>query len=126
MNIKAERRDSLRLRPKEKTFVALRPEFVKLGKLLDISKRGLCFQYISKGEPIEELPLLNIDMFNSNNGYYWPNIPCKLIYDEKIPKGMTFVMGLEYRRCGLQFDTLSKQQIDQLDFYLQEHAERAQ
>jgi hypothetical protein len=126
MNSTTERRENLRLRPKEKTFVALRPEFVKLGKLLDISKRGLCFQYYSKGESIEKSPLLNIDMFISNNGYYLPNIPCRAIYDEKLSKGMKFVMGLEYRRCGLQFDTLSKQQIDQLDLFLNEHAERAQ
>ena len=123
MKSTAERRESLRLRPKEKTFVALRPEFVKLGKLLDISKRGLCFQYFSRGESIRKSPKLNIDMFISNNGYYLPNIPCREIYDEKISKGMTVAMGLEYHRCGLQFDTLSKHQIDQLDLFLSEHAE---
>ena len=126
MSIAAERREDTRLRPKEATFVALRPEFDKMGKLLDINRGGLCFQYISKGESVDVPSALNADMFVSNNGYYLPNIPCRMIYDEKIKKGMTFVMDLEYRRCGLRFDRLSPRQMDQLELYLQKHTEEAE
>ena len=126
MNIESERRESLRLRPKAATFVALRPEFSKLGKLLDINRSGLCFQYVSKGESVETPAALNIDMFVSNNGYYLPNIPCRMVYDEKLKREMDFVMGLEYRRCGLRFDQLDKEQMDQLNLYLQEHTAGAE
>ena len=115
-----ERRINLRLQPKEATFIALRPEFARLGKLRDINRQGLCFQYLCKGEPIEISVPLNVDMFVSNNGYYLPNIPCKLVYDKKVKNG-AFVVGLEYRRCGLKFDRLNRQQSEQLELYLNEH-----
>ena len=126
MKRSAERRESVRLRPKEATFVALRPEFVKLGKLLDINRSGLCFQYISKGDSVDVSLSHHIDMFVGNNGYYLPNVPCKMIYDEKIKRNMTVVMGLEYRRCGLKFDPLSRQQMVQLELYLKEHTEKTE
>ena len=48
MKTDSDRREKLRYRPKDATFIALRPNFVKLGKLLDINRSGLCFQYISR------------------------------------------------------------------------------
>jgi hypothetical protein len=34
---------------------------------------------------------------------------------------MTFMVDLEYRRCGLQFTRLSEKQMDQLEYYLTHH-----
>jgi len=113
-----DRREKERRQPKATTFVALRPEFVKLGKLTDISSSGLCFEYISKGDVEPGSDELEMDMFISGNGYYLPNVPCRLVYDVKINKEMTFMAGLEYRRCGLQFARLSDKQIDHLEHYL--------
>ena len=123
MKADSERREKLRFRPKEATFVALRPNFVKLGKLLDINRGGLCFQYISRKDTTEETVSVDIDMFISSNGYYLPNVTCLLIYDEKIKKESTSFIDLEYRRCGLQFDQLTRQQTEMLELYLQQHTE---
>ena len=125
MDLQTERRESLRLRPRLDTFVALRPEFSTLGKLLDINTSGLCFQYITKQAPVDTPEALNIDMFDDTDGYYLPNIPCRMVYDEKSKTDMTYVMGLEYRRCGLRFGRLSPEQKEQLDRYLQEHTKEA-
>ena len=64
---------------------------------------------------------LEMDMFISGNGYYLPNVPCRLVYDVRTKKAMTFMIGLEYRRCGLQFARLSEKQMDQLEYYLTHH-----
>lgn len=124
MNIQTERRESVRLRPKLETFVALRPEFSTLGKLLDVNKKGLCFQYLTKNKPEDTPDTINIDMFDSDNGYYLPNIPCRMIYDEKSKTEMTYIIGLEYRRCGLRFGQLSREQMDQLYVYLMRYTDR--
>ena len=89
----AERRRKARLRPKSLTFVAVRPEFARLGKLLDISKGGLCFQYMSEEDQKVDGTLLKVDVFISQNGYYLPRVPCREIYDTKIKKGMVSTTG---------------------------------
>jgi hypothetical protein len=116
-----ERREKMRLRPRITTFVALRPEFVKLGKLTDISSGGLCFEYITKEDGVTASDGLEIDMFISGNGYYLPNVPCNLVYDVKIKNGMTYTVGIMYRRCGLRFARLNETQMDQLEYYLIHH-----
>ena len=120
--INAERREKVRLRPKDLTFVAVRPKFAKLGRLLDISRRGLCFQYMaeSMAEADQEGTTisLEIDIFIKNNEYYLPSLLCKMIYDAKMKDGMIFPFGLEYRRCGLQFRKPERKQIYQLELFL--------
>jgi len=116
--IDAERRGNDRLRPQNLTFVAVRPEFTKFGKLLDINSGGLCFQYMYKEDQRRIEDLFKVDIFISRNGYYLPRVPCKMIYDTKVKKGMVFLVDMELRRCGLQFEGLIEEQTDKLEFYL--------
>ena len=116
----AERREKKRFRPKKMTFIALKPQFVKLGKILDISEGGLCFQYLAKEDQTEEVAV-QADIFMSDNGYYLPDVACKLVWDTETKEKMTFPIGFQSRRCGLQFVKLTKDQRDKLEFYLQEH-----
>ena len=115
-----ERRRNARLNPKELTFVVVRPEFSRSGELLDISRDGLCFQYLRRLNPRGDVATpLRIDIFTINNGYYLPKVPCTLIYDVEEKKGPTlFPMRLEFRRCGLQFGKLSHEQTRQVELYL--------
>ena len=120
----AERRKSARLHPKEPTFVVVRPEFSRSGELFNISRGGLCFQYLRGLNPGDNrVTPLKIDMFIINNGYYLPKVPCILIYDVE-KRGPTFPMSLEFRRCGLQFGKLSHEQTRQVGIYLSNHTER--
>ena len=121
MNI--ERRRNARLNPKELTFVAVRPEFSRSGELLDISKSGLCFQYLRKPNPGGDMVTpLKIDIFIINNGYYLPKVSCTLVYDVADKKEHTlFPKNFEFRRCGLQFWKLSEEQASQVKLYLENH-----
>lgn len=118
----AERRRNVRLRPENLTFVAVRPKFAKLGKLLDISSSGLCFQYMYKKDQNGGKALFKIDIFINENGYYLLRVPCKVIYDIEIKEEMVFTIELELRRCGLKFENLTKDQVEQLGLYLKNHA----
>ena len=122
MNV--DRREQERWLPRELTFVALRPDFARLGKILDISRDGLRFQYITstdKEDQATDAAPLDIDLFLSKNGYYLAGVPCKMIYDNKVEKGALAPANLEYRLCGLQFGDLTKGQTNLLEFYLSNH-----
>jgi hypothetical protein len=120
-----ERREEERFRPKKRTFVVFKPQFLKLGKVLDISVGGLCFQYLAKEDQIGDAPAIEADIFMSDNGYYLPDVSCKLVWDTEAKEKMTFPVGFQNRRCGLRFVTLTKEQQDKLDHFLQVHtAER--
>jgi len=125
----AERRKKERLSPKKLTFVAVRPDFVKLGKLSNISNRGLCFQYMAQSGSQDDqegtVSSVEVDMFLSNNGYYLRGIPCRTVYDVETKKGTTFPIGMEYRHCGLRFGKLTKKQGDQLSLYIKDHTKGA-
>ena len=117
----AERRKKERFRPKKRTFVVFKPQFLKLGKVLDISVDGLCFQYLGKEDQVGDAPAIEADIFMSDNGYYLPDISCKLIWDTEAKEKMTFPIGFQSRRCGLQFLKLTKEQQNKLEHYLQVH-----
>jgi len=117
----AERRVSVRRRPREKTFVAMRPDFSRTGKIRDISRGGLSFQYLSKVEVSDPGSDVNVDMFISDNGYYVPSLPCRLIYDRRERGAHPTPPGLEYRVCGLAFGDLNTDQTQQIGAYLQQH-----
>ena len=108
----SERRKHPRFLPQKQTLVVMRPQFIKLGKLIDISRGGLAFHYIdSKGQ--EEVSN-QLDMFTKDNSFFLSSIPCKIIYDVKKDRGFC----LETRQCGVQFGELTKRQADQLELYL--------
>jgi len=122
----SERRNNIRLKPGEVTFVAMRPEFFKLGKLMDISSDGLSFNYLTTDlfgkKDNKNQCSLDVDIFTSSNLYYLSGIPCKIIYDNEINKKMPSLVDLEYRQCGLQFIKLSGKFTSRLNFFLSRHA----
>ncbi len=117
-----ERKKDLRLRPKNLTFVVMRPGFSKSGELLNISRGGLCFKFFVTIDPAEERATsLAVDIFIINTGWYLPRVPCTVIYDIQTIEATLFPTGIEYRCCGVQFGKLSKEQNRQLELYLDNH-----
>ncbi len=117
----AERREEERFRPKKRTFVVFKPQFLKLGKVLDISAGGLCFQYLAKEDQLKDAPAIQADIFMSDNGYYLPDVSCKMVWDTEAKEKMTFPIGFQNRLCGLRFLKLTKEQQDKLEHFLQVH-----
>lgn len=116
-----DRRGAVRFQPRKSTFVALRPEFVRLGKVVDISSSGLRFQYlIAEDNPVEK-GRVALDMFIGSEGYYLPDIPCETVYERKLDQHGSDAMGLEQRQCGIRFRDLNREQADKLNVFLRHH-----
>lgn len=117
-----DRRCSQRLIPEKLSYVALRPHFSTLGKILDISRGGLCFQYLAvAGKALDDRDL-DMDMFIQENGYYLPELRGRLVYETLEAQVAAEPVGLEYRKCGIQFDRLRPEQSDRLEHFLEHHA----
>ena len=116
-----ERRVKPRLRPNQITYVAVRPDFHNLGRLLDISSDGLGFQYISNDDPVEDTTFLDIDLFMNQNRFYLQKISCKMIFDTPVDAGILSSKCLMLRRCGLQFQKLTKSERVLLTHFFKDH-----
>ena len=116
-----DRRRAVRFLPRKSTFVALRPEFIRLGKVMDISSSGLRFQYLISEDKQMEKGRVALDLFVGSEGYYLPDIPCETVYERKLEQHGSDAMGLEQRQCGLEFRALNQDQADKLNIFLRHH-----
>ena len=114
-----ERRKTVRFLPQTETYVALRPDFIKLGRVVDISRDGLAFHYI--GPKAESRGPAQLDLFTGNNGFYLSTLRCKVIYDITLSEQETSATPVERRRCGLEFGEATEAQAAQLELYFANH-----
>lgn len=106
-----EQRKYIRFLTRQKTFAALRSGFDKAGRVLDISINGLAFSYIL--EETISAEQFQVDIFQSETGFYISNIPCRIVYDTPIAISR-YEPTIQPRRCGLCFGRLSDVQQDNL------------
>jgi len=114
-----ERRQFRRLLADDRAFACLRPDFNRLGKIKDISKGGLAFEYLFS-EDFREGPSA-IDIFLSGDGFYLPNVACRVVYDFQIDKDLIPTSSLQYRRCGVEFGQLTGGQESKLQLFLSKY-----
>lgn len=113
-----ERRRHKRFQAQEGAFAVARPEFTKLGQIMDISRGGLAFRYVVTGS--QGNGAIEVDIFKAGDGFYLENIPIKTIWDLRVPKKLSNG-SLPMRRCGMQFGELTPNQISQLEYFIQNH-----
>lgn len=112
-----ERRQSERLPVAGEVFLAFRPNFDRIGNVKDISKTGICFEYLALDESSAD-EYVEVDVFSAAEQLYISRIPCRVVYD--IRKEAAFILqGAETRRCGLEFRALGEQQADGLSSFFQ-------
>lgn len=112
----AERRKSTRYALRTDVFLALRPGFTTLGKLMDVSGGGVAFEY-AVFDQHEKVAAVDVDIFASEpDQFMLSRVPCRVVYDVKIQKPT--LGGIETRRCGLKFEQLSQQQSELLNLLL--------
>lgn len=110
-----ERRRDERFTVKDRVFVTFKPQFDRIGLIADISKGGVSLEYsvIEEYSPLSDN--LIVDIFSSTKKFDLFNVPCRLIYDERINTENGFLETTETRRCGLAFAGLSMYQADKLE-----------
>jgi hypothetical protein len=118
--VETEKRRFERYMAQDLAFAVFRPRFTKLGKIKDISRGGLAFEYVTSEGRMEDSR--EIDIFISGARFHLTRVPAKAIYDTEIVNhGFTFAPFVEMRRCGVQFGELTEVQASQLDDFLKIH-----
>ena len=117
----AEQRKYVRFLAQDNTFAALRSGFEKVGKVNDISIKGLAFAYFKEDvKPDSDRNLSQVDIFLSANGFHLPNVPCRVVYDiQESTSGINHAIVMY--RCGLHFGELDQSQSEQLKSFLKNH-----
>jgi len=116
MNI--EQRKYIRVSVQDNAFAALRDGFEKIGKVNDISKKGLAFSYLTDGiKAGSDRDYSEVDIFLSWNSFYLEKVPCKIVYDIQDPKSDKD-HRIMTRRCGLHLGELIKSQSELLELFL--------
>jgi hypothetical protein len=121
--MKSEKRKYVRFLAKDNIFAALRNGFKKIGKVNNISIKGVSFSYLSETSEIDiEGQESQVDIFYGN-AFHLFNLPCKIVYDlEGYLLDDTFQIKMS--RCGLQFGKLSEMQLDLLNYIITKYTFR--
>ena len=114
-----EQRRHKRFRVKDNAFAVHRDYVTKLGKILDISISGLSFSYIDDGKRLKGS--YDLDIFLSGNGFRLEKVQIKIISDTQIVSKIPF-SSIIMRRCGVQFEELSDNQISHLEYFIRNYA----
>ncbi len=115
--MKPELRSIERVDVSSPTFIAVRPEFSAVGRLIDISRKGMRFQYIVLNKALKISGPVQVDIFMDNKSFYLHGIPCESIYDMDLHYG-ALSREINYRVCGLKFQELSQPLSRRFDVYL--------
>ena len=108
---------------KASAFAVFRPEFKKLGKIKNISKKGLSCEYLNHKDINNDIKEIEIDILLTDGNFYMPMIPCKIIYDYKSPNNKSYNINenMECRRCGIKFTKLHDKHKQKLNHFLKYH-----
>jgi len=118
--VETENRKFERYLAQDLAFAVFRPSFTKLGKIKDISKGGLAFEYVTAEGQMEDST--EIDIFISGTRFHMTRVPAKTMYDSKVVNHRyTFAPFVERRRCGVQFGELTEEQSAQLEHFIETH-----
>jgi len=101
-------------------FAVFRPHFTKLGKIKDISRSGMAFEYVTfEGAKADSG---EIDLFVSGARFHLARMPAQTVYDTGVVNNhYSFSPFVERRRCGVKFGELTEEQATQLRHFLETH-----
>ena len=86
-----------------------------MGKLVDIGRGGLAFQFLPR--PGQKKDATELDILISDNGFYLSMIPCNIIYEIE----QHTIYSLKNRRLGVEFGGLTQEQATLLERYLKDY-----
>lgn len=124
--IRMDKRKYPRFSVEENVVVALQNGRNRIGKVIDISLHGLSFEHIYEedltgGDSKKSLVL----WINDTNLF---KIPCRIVYNRPLQTPAeydSFTIQLTTKRCGIQFESLTDQQMAQLELFLKTHTKES-
>ena len=116
-----EKRNCLRFSVQGNTFAALGSDFDKVGKVNDISTKGLSLSYLIESiKAGSDRDFSKVDIFLSGNRFHLHKLHCKIVYDIQDSKSNNN-NSIMKRRCGLHFGKLNKSQSELLELFLKNY-----
>lgn len=113
----AEQRENKRFQVPRDAFAALRPDYIKVGQIINISMGGLGFRCLgSEGPSI----VSELDIFLAGRTFYLYKVPFQTVWDF-VTNEMPY-SSLNMKVCGLKFGDLTPHQISQLEYFIQDYA----
>lgn len=111
-----ERRKHKRFRVPPNTYVRLNDQVSKLGRVLDISKGGLAFRYISVGKELKEVFQIDLVSTQVNPGVI--PLPVKVVSEIEMVSE-TPARAVTLSRASVQFEELMEEQANWLERFIQ-------
>ncbi len=107
-----------RFRAKEGSYAAIDSYYSIVGRIKDINKCGLAFQYVANGKTLTGQ--LTINIFRLSKEFRLKNLPFKTISDFYVDSQSPF-SAIILRQCCGKFADLTDNQISQLDRFIQNY-----
>lgn len=102
------RRAEQRYRVMDQAIAVLKSHPPTLGKIIDISNKGLSFRYVHNQERLTHAT--ELDIFIVGHRFYLKGAVFNIVSKNMIAANV--------RRLGVQFDRLSRRQIQQLENFI--------
>ena len=118
--MKKEQRSFRRRIPIGNLYAALGRDYERVGKIVDLSRGGLAFEYISDDNQIAEFS--QIAIFKVGEVFHLHNLPCKIVYDilfDQQRNGIESLKRSRDRRCGIEFKALPEEDYTQLTMFIE-------
>ena len=114
----AERRRYDRFIAKNDIYAAIGGEYKKVGPIQDVSIGGLAFTHICEDGAYENPAF--VSLFAPDKKVFIFNIPCKILYEKPCSENnSSFASNIVKKRCGVKFVSPSKEQVAQLQAFLE-------
>lgn len=113
-----ERRKHKRFLVQDDAIAVLRPNVDKRGPIIDISRGGLAFGYITSKDSSDRSSKL--DILLPDLRFYLGHVPIRTVSDFEITSELAF-RGIKRKRCSVQFGKLTQEQVSQLGHFIQNH-----
>jgi hypothetical protein len=113
-----DRRKHKRFQTEKNTYALLRARGSKLGRVIDISKGGLAFRYVSVGQRLKGP--LELDLLSHQYDYRIDKIPVKIITDLELANKKAF-KSTTLKRVGVQFGKLTREQKSKLEHFIKDY-----
>ena len=110
-----EQRRKRRLQVTRDALVALGPDFVRLGQILDVSMDGLAFRCFDGQEPSRGAA--ELDIFLAGRAFYMRRVPFKPVSDFEMADEARSGSATP-RRCSVHFGQLTPNQTSMLNYFI--------
>lgn len=112
-----ERRHDPRYSAMPNLLLVLRSQPVRLGTVKDISGSGISFEFAYATPWREDHDEIKwVDILDFHSDFLLSKLPCKVIYNTEGGNGEMPTM-----RCGLQFDDLTEEQKEGLNYIIKHY-----